>query len=339
MSNENLTKSATMEPPAPPARETAGRQRRSTQLLQDYSILVFLVALFVGLALTSDVFLTARNLRNLVDQSVAVGLIACAGGLIIMGGGFDLAAGSIYLLSAIIAAKVSNLLGAGPGILAGLLSGVLLGGVNALVCTIGKINSFVGTLATSIFFAGLATAISGGGFTYIDDQDFAILSASLFGINISIILFAAFALLSAFLLNRTVWGCHLLAVGDSAQAAKLSGVSVNRTLAVGYMLSGFSAGLAGVIVASRSLAVSSSSGVANNVIFAALAAILVGGVSMRGGEGSIWRILAGVFILALVSNGFNLNGVDPLYQQMLSGVLILAAVAVDIWVKRPGGGD
>lgn len=338
MSGENTGKSAgTLESAAPRIRAKATGHRRSVQLLQDYSILAFLVGLFVFLAMTSDVFLTGRNLSNLVDQSVAVGLIACAGGLIIMGGGFDLSAGSIYLLSAVIAADASNVLGAGLGILAGLLAGALLGGVNALVCTVGKINSFVGTLATSIFFAGLATAISHGGFTYIHDESFGILSANLFGINISILLFVGFALVSAFLLNRTIWGYHLLAAGDNAEAAKLSGVSVNGTLAVGYVLSGFAAALAGVVVASRSLAVSSSSGVANNVIFSALAAILVGGVSMRGGEGSIWRIMAGVFILALVGNGFNLNGVDPLYQQMLTGVLILVAVTVDIWVKGPRG--
>ena len=337
MNRENLGKSAgTMEMTGPQRRSMPTGRRRTIQLLQDYSILAFLVGLFVVLALTSDVFLTARNLSNLVDQSVAVGLIACAGGLLIMGGGFDLSAGSIYLLSAIVAAHTSNLFGAGAGILGGLIAGVALGGVNALICTVGKINSFVGTLASSIFFAGLATAISHGGFTYIHDEGFAVLSSKLIGVNISIILFVVFAIVAAFLLNRTIWGYHLLAVGDNAEAAKLSGVSVNGTLAAGYLLSGFAAGLAGVIVASRSLAVSSSSGVANNVIFSALAAILVGGVSMRGGEGSIWRILAGVFILALVSNGFNLNGVDPLYQQMLTGVLILVAVAVDIWIKKPG---
>ncbi len=311
-----------------------GRRQRNIERMQDFSILAFLVGLFIVLALTSDVFLTSRNLENVLAQSVAVGLIACSGGLVIMCGGFDLAAGAIYVLSAIVAAKVSNTFGAELGIVSGILAGVALGGVNALICTVGKINAFVGTLGTSIFFGGAATAISGGGFTYIEDPAFSVLSADIFGINVSIIIFAAFAAVCAFLLNRTVFGRYLLAVGDNEEAAKLSGVSVNWTRAWVYMLSGFSAGLAGVVVASRSLAVGSSSGLANSLVFSALAAILVGGVSMRGGDGAIWRILAGVFILAGVSNGFNLNGIDPLYQQMMTGVLILIAVAIDVWAKR-----
>lgn len=314
--------------------DSATLRRNRVERLQSYSIIAVLFGIIVVLSLTSDVFLTARNIENVIDQSVAVGLIACAGGLVIMSGGFDLSAGAIYVLSAIIAAKVANAVGAEYGILVGIFSGAALGAVNAVICTVGRINSFVGTLATSIFYAGTATAISGGGFTYIEDPDFAILSSTLFGINIAILIFVAFVLLCSFLLNRTVFGRHVLASGDNAEAANLSGVSVYWTQAWTYILSGSAAGLAGVVVASRSLAVGSSSGMANSLIFSALAAILVGGVSMQGGSGGVWRILVGVFILALVSNGFNLNGVDPLYQQMMTGVLILIAVAVDVWVKR-----
>ena len=320
-----------------PVRRTLQRAARSksrVDLLKDYSILGFLLALFVVLAATSDAFLTAQNLNNVLDQSVAVGLLACAGGMVIMGGGFDLSAGAIYVLSAVLAAKVANATNAETGIAAGILAGMALGGVNAVICTIGRINAFVGTLATSIFFSGAATAITGGGFTYIDDQNFGRLSTKIFGISVPIIIFALFALACMFLLNKTIFGRHLLAAGDNKEAAALSGVSVQMTLARAYVLSGIGSGLAGVVVASRSLAVGSTAGGGNSVLFAALAAILVGGVSMLGGEGAIWRILAGVLILAFVTNGFNLNGVDPLYQQMMSGALILLAVAADVWIRE-----
>ena len=313
------------------------RPRSRVDLLKDYSILGFLLALFVFLAATSDAFLTTQNLNNVLDQSVAVGLLACAGGMVIMGGGFDLSAGAIYVLSAVLAAKVSNATNAEIGIAAGILSGLALGGVNAIICTIGRINAFVATLATSIFFSGAATAITGGGFTYIKDQSFGGLSTKFFGISVPIVIFVLFALVCSFLLNKSVFGRHLFAAGDNKEAAGLSGVSVHMTLARAYVLSGIASGLAGVVVASRSLAVASTSGGGNNVLFAALAAILVGGVSMLGGEGSIWRILAGVLILAFVANGFNLNGVDPLYQQMMSGALILLAVAADVWIKEAKG--
>ena len=312
---------------------SAARPKTRIDLLKDYSILGFLLLLFVVLATTSHAFLTTQNLNNVLDQSVAVGLLACAGGMLIMGGGFDLSAGAIYVLSAVLAAKVANATNAEVGIATGIIAGMALGGVNALICTIGRINAFVGTLATSIFFSGAATAITGGGFTYIDDQNFGKLSTKLFGISAPIIIFALFALACAFLLNKTIFGRHLLAAGDNKEAATLSGVSVHLTLARAYVLSGTASGLAGVVVASRSLAVASTTGGGNSVLFAALAAILVGGVSMLGGEGAIWRILAGVLILAFVANGFNLNGVDPLYQQMMSGALILLAVAADVWIR------
>jgi len=309
------------------------RPKSRVDLLKDYSILGFLLAIFVVLAATSNAFLTAQNLNNVLDQSVAVGLLACAGGMVIMGGGFDLSAGAIYVLSAVLAAKVANATNAEIGIAAGILAGMALGGVNAVICTIGRINAFVGTLATSIFFSGAATAITGGGFTYIDDPNFGKLSTKLLGISTPIIIFALFALACMFLLNKTIFGRHLLAAGDNKEAAALSGVSVQMTLARAYVLSGIGSGLAGVVVASRSLAVGSTAGGGNSVLFAALAAILVGGVSMLGGEGAIWRILAGVLILAFVTNGFNLNGVDPLYQQMMSGALILLAVSADVWIR------
>lgn len=315
------------------AASPATRTRTGVDLFRDYSILGFLAALFTFLAVTSDVFLTSQNLTNVLDQSVAVGLLACAGGMVIMGGGFDLSAGAIYVLAAVVAAKVSNATSAEVGILAGLLVGMGLGGVNAVICTIGRINAFVGTLATSIFFSGAATAITGGGFTYIDDEAFGSISGEVLGISLPIVIFAAFAFLCAFLLNKTVFGRHLLATGDNRETAALSGVSIHLTLARAYVLSGFAAGLAGVVVASKSLAVGSTAGGGNTLLFAALAAILVGGISMLGGDGAIWRILAGVLILAFVANGFNLNGVDPLYQQMMSGVLIVVAVAADVWIK------
>ena len=315
------------------AANSRSRPRGRVDLLKDYSILGFLLLLFVFLAATSPAFLTTQNLNNVLDQSVAVGLLACAGGMLIMGGGFDLSAGAIYVLSAVLAAKVANATNAELGIVTGILAGMALGGVNAIICTIGKINAFVGTLATSIFFSGAATAVTGGGFTYIDDQNFGKLSSKIFGINAPIIIFALFALVCAFLLNKTIFGRHLLAAGDNKEAAALSGVSVHLTLARAYMLSGIASGLAGVVVASRSLAVASTANAGNSVLFAALAAILVGGVSMLGGEGAIWRILAGVLILAFVANGFDLNGVDPLYQQMMSGALILLAVGADVWIR------
>ena len=129
------------------------------------------------------------------------------------------------------------------------------------------------------------------------------------------------------LLRRLLFGA-----GGNLSAARLSGVPVNRTLIGCYVLSGGVAALAGVIVAARSLSVSATTG--SNIIFDALAAILIGGNSAFGGEGAIWRTVVGVAILAVISNGFNLLGIDPLYQQIVSGTIILVAVGADAWTRR-----
>lgn len=304
-------------------------------VVRDYAIVGFFVALVVALSLSSDVFLSEQNLKNVIDQTVAVGLIACAGSLVLMAGGFDLSAGAIYIAAGVVSAQVANSTSAWVGIGAGILTGLVLGAVNAFLCTVLRINAFVATLATSIAFAGMATVLSGGTFTFIQDATFGDLSATVLGVKVSTWIFVVFVAVCAFVLNKTVLGRYILATGGNSNAARLSGVPVNRTLAFTYVLSGAAAAIAAVIVASRSMSVSGTNG--SDVVFDALAAILIGGVSVLGGEGAIWRVLIGVFILALISNGFNLNGIDPLYQQVVSGLLILIAVGVDTWLRKTPG--
>lgn len=301
--------------------------------LRDYGIVIGLLALFVGLSLSSEVFLTTQNMKNLVDQSVAVGMIACAGTLVIIAGGFDLSAGAIFAVSAIVGASVANSVGPEAGIAVGVAAGAALGLVNGLICTVGRINHFVGTLGTSIVFAGLATAISGGSLIIISDTSFGNLATTeIFGFKSATVIFVLFALLCAFLLNRTVFGRHVFATGGNLSASRLSGIATNRIQGLTYVLSGAAAGLAGLLIASRTLSVNSQTGA--GIIFDALAAILIGGNSVLGGEGAIWRTMVGVFILALISNGFNLLGYDPLYQQVVTGSIILIAVGADAWARQ-----
>jgi ribose transport system permease protein len=322
---------------APPPTEHSVRSERrgmpNLATLRNYGVIAFLVALFIGLSLGTDTFLTESNLKNVLDGAVPVGLIACAGTIVLMAGGFDLSAGAIFAVSAIVGAKVSNDLSPIVGIVAGILTGCGLGLVNGLLCTVGRINHFVGTLGTMIAYGGMAVALSGSGLILISDPSFAnIANTDLLGVHVSSWILVALALLCGFLLNWTVFGRHVFGAGGNVAAARLSGVPINRTLTAAYVLSGGFAATAGLIVAARSLSVSATTGA--NLIFDALAAILIGGNSVYGGDGAIWRTAVGVFILALISNGFNLLGVDPIYQQVVSGSLILIAVGLDAWVRQ-----
>lgn len=301
--------------------------------VRDFGIVGVLIALFVFLSFASDVFLTETNLKNVVDQSVAVGLLAVAGSLVIIAGGFDLSAGAIFAVCAIVGSKLVDSGGVAEGIAAGLALGAFLGLCNGIICTVGRINHFVGTLATSIVFLGLAAKISGGGLIIVENPSFSELAnAEIIGLKSSTVIFIAFAVICAFILNRTVLGRHIFATGGNLEAARLSGVRTARTIAFTYILSGTAAGLAGLIVAARTLSTNAQTG--NGIIYNAIAAILVGGNSVMGGEGAIWRTICGVLILALIANGFNLLGIDPLFQQIVTGLIILGAVGLDAWTRR-----
>lgn len=323
-------------PPAtPPTAASARRRLRSPRLsdLRDYGIVIFLIALIVGLTISTDTFFTVNNLKNVLDGAVATGLIAAAGTIVIIGGGFDLSAGAIFAVSAILGVKVSNDASPIVGIVVGVLVGCGLGLVNGLLCTVGRINDFVATLGTMIAFGGIAVALSGSGLVLINDPSFANLAnTDVAGFHLSSWILVAVLLFCAFLLNLTVFGRSVFGLGGNPAAARLSGLPINRVKTATYILSGGVAGLAGLIVAARSLSVSPNAGA--GIIFDALAAILIGGNSAFGGEGAIWRTAVGVAILAVISNGFNLLGVDPLYQQIVSGTIILVAVGADAWTRR-----
>jgi ribose transport system permease protein len=326
---------ATTIAPTPTEPPVSAERRRMPNLatLRNYGVIAFLVALFVGLSVGTDTFLTVSNLKNVLDGGVPVGLIACAGTIVLMAGGFDLSAGAIFAVSAIVGAKVSNDVSPIVGIFVAILAGCGLGLINGLLCTVGRINHFVGTLGTMIAYGGVAVALSGSGLILITDPSFAnVANTDVLGLHLSSWILVALALLCGFLLNRTVFGRHVFGAGGNLAAARLSGVPINRTLTTAYVLSGGFAAVAGVIVAARSLSVSATTG--GNLIFDALAAILIGGNSVYGGDGAIWRTMVGVFILALISNGFNLLGFDPIYQQVVSGALILIAVGLDSWVRK-----
>ena len=145
------------------------------------------------------------------------------------------------------------------------------------------------------------------------------------------IVWAVFALVCGFLLWRTKYGRYIYASGGNAEAARLSGVRVNLIRGSTYAISGLSAGIAGVIVTSR---VSTGDASTGTFPLAVIAGIVIGGTSILGGQGAVWRSVLGILLLALIGNGFNLLGVNPIYQQILQGSIILTAVAVDAWARK-----
>lgn len=300
---------------------------------RNLGIVAAFLALFILLSVVSDAFLTERNLLNILDQWAPTGIIACGATLVIIAGGFDLSVGAVFAVCGIVAAMAANATSPALGLIAGIGLGLGFGVVNGLVTTVGRVNTFIGTLASSIIIRGLAIAITGGFILSADAESFTSLGRSEFlGAKVSVYIFAAVIVLSAFLLRLTPFGRHAYAAGGNAEAARLAGVRVDLVRATTFAISGLLAGLAGVIVASRTGSGQSLAG--TGIEFTAIAAVVIGGNSIFGGEGAIWRTVLGVLLLAMIGNGFNLIGVDPTYQQMVQGGIILGAVAIDAWTRR-----
>lgn len=321
---------ANVKTPKSPPRQSWRRLRGAD--LRDYGVFIAVVLLFIALSFASPAFFTTQNLLNLLDQWTPVALMALGGTIVVIAGGFDLAVGSTYILSSVLAVSVASSTTATLGTLAGIVVGVACGLVNGLLITVGRMNHFVATIGTLIAYSGLAVAVTSGFILTVDDPSFAWLGTTKWlGIQLSIWILVAAVAASSLLLARTTFGRQARAVGGNIEAARLSGVSTNSVIIAAYTFSGLTAGVAAVLLASRSSSASATA--SSSAQFLVWTAILVGGNSLVGGQGAIWRTVVGVLLLALIANGFNLLGVSPTYQQVVTGVILLLSVAIDGWIR------
>ncbi len=318
--------------------ETAPRPGLSVggvvEVLRNYAIVVSFVVLLVILSATADHFLTWINFLNTLESGSIYGIVAIAFTILLIVAEFDLCSGAIYVLTGIVAAKLQPELGNAPALALGVVAGLLIGIFNGLAVTYLRVNSFIATLASSLMVVGLGTEITNGFQLYIAEPSFGVLGNGKFlGIDYFIWIFVAFALICGFILSRTKLGRWLFAAGGNPEAARLSGINV-RALRIGaFAFSGFAAGVAGAVLISRTGTAIAGDGLAD-VLFPAIAAVVVGGTSIQGGRGAIWRTVLGIFFLEFIRNGFNLLEVNPYYQAIIQGAIILTAVAADALSRR-----
>lgn len=324
-------------------REATVIQRQASRLahginvavIRDYGVVVAFVALYITLSITSSAFFTWANMKNLAFQTAPVGIIAIGGTFVFIAGGFDLSVGASSGFAAIIAGKI--FLGTGIGLWGSLILGALVGlgcGLgNAVLVTVGKVNAFIATLASQIVIYGFAQVITNGGLVSVESNRWAILGlGNAWGINYPIFVWIGFALAGGFLLSRTRFGRYAYAAGGNPEAARLAGVRVNIVRATAFAISGLSAGIAGVILFSE---VQTAQWNANQGIeFDAITAVVLGGTSLFGGEGAIWRTVLGAFFLQMIGNGFDLLGTSPQWQYVIKGLILAAAVSLDAWARR-----
>jgi ribose transport system permease protein len=310
------------------------RKENAVMFLREYAVLILLAALFITLSLASDSFLSVSNILNILNQQAPLAIVAVAGTLVIISGGFDLSTGAIFAIANVVAAWIAvNLGNVWVGLAIAPLVGLILGAINGTLITKLHIHSFLATLASSLAFRAIAVLITGGALISVADPKFAIIGRDrLFGVFWSIYILVAFVIFIAFVLNRTKFGRYVFAVGGSEEAAVMSGISVDRIRITVFALSGLAAGVASSIAVSR---VASGQPLAGTGLeLQAIAAIILGGTSIYGGMGAIWRSLGGVYLIALIGNGFNLLNLNPLFKDLVTGIIILSAVALSATERR-----
>jgi ribose transport system permease protein len=301
--------------------------------VRDFGIVVAFIALLITLSIASSSFLTRGNLSNILDQWAAIGLLTIGETICIIAGVFDLSVGAMVSVTAVTAAKIALVTSPTLGLIAGVLAGVGLGVVNGVVIHYTRINSFIGTLATSIVYGGVAIVITGGNIVTVDNLSFGTVGQnSVLGITDPGWIFIIFTVLAAAMMARTTFGRYVYAVGGNAEASRLSGIRVGAIRGACFAISGLAAGLAGMLLASRTQSAQADLG--TGLELTAIAAAVVGGTSIFGGDGAVWRGFLGVMLLAIIGNGFNLLNVSTTYQQMVYGLLILIAVAADQLLRR-----
>jgi ribose transport system permease protein len=302
-------------------------------IAREYGIIVLFIVLFAILSAVAPNFLSTRNLLNILSNNATVGIISLGMTLVIISGGFDLSVGAVFALAGVAAAWLALHLGTPLGLSLGMLLGALLGTLNGAIILGFRVHSFLATLASQIVFRAVAVMITGGFYLEVADPHFDVLGRQGIGeVGYQTIIWLVAAAVLWFVLARTSFGRYVYAVGGNLEAARLSGVRINFVRIMTFAICGFTAAIAGVLATSQISQGDSGQGV--GLELQAIAAVVLGGTSILGGVGAIWRTILGVGILALIHNGFNLMSTPQYFQDMATGGLILLAIAVNAWGTR-----
>jgi len=303
-----------------------------------------LIILIIVFSLASPYFLTSENMGGILLATAVNGVLALGVTFVIINGGIDLSVGTVMTFSAVMTAQVM-IVWQQPvlvGIAAGLLTGALCGTLNGLMVTKMKIPPFVATLGMLYITKGLSLVVAQLKPIYFNDAPIfnQVAMSSVLGSivpaldpvkNVVLVFFVA-ALVAAFILGKTVLGRYTFALGSNTEATRLSGVNVDRWQTAVFMLCGLFAGLAGVVIASRLNSAQPALGAGYELD--AIAAAVIGGTSLSGGEGSILGTIIGALFIATLANGLRVLGVQQEWQIVVTGTVLVLAVFLDRFLKQ-----
>ena len=307
------------------------------KIMNAYGMVLILIALFLLLSVSIEGFFSARTVWSIIEQVSMFGIIAIGVTFAIITTGIDLSSGSMVALASVVAA---SLVTGGDMVSSAILAfaislglGALLGAINGGLTALGGIPPFIATLGMMIIARGASQLYSGGrpidasseAFTWIADVNF-------FGLPGLVVLYILIVIGSHILFSRSTLVRQVFAVGGNLNAAKICGINTTKTLILVYTFAGALSGLAGALLAARTYAGNPSYGLAWELD--AIAAAVIGGVSLSGGFGTIPMCVIGALIIGTTNKGLNMLGVDPYWQQIVKGLIIVFAVLLDTLKRR-----
>jgi ribose/xylose/arabinose/galactoside ABC-type transport system permease subunit len=300
-----------------------------TSGLKKYGIFLGFLAIVIVLSLLSPAFLTFRNLANIVRQTSIHGIMAVGMTFVILTAGIDLSVGSMLALAGVLCASFEHQGWPLPLVVAAtLLVGSLLGLLNGLVITKGKVTPFVVTLGMMSIARGAAHLFTGAQPISGFSAEFRFLGAGeVLGVPTPILLFLLSVVAAAALLGRTRWGRYLYAIGGNPRAARLSGIPVDRCTTLAYVVCGLTAAASAIVLTGRLNAAESIAGAGYELDV--IASVVIGGTSLAGGRGGVWGTLLGALLIGTINNGMNLLQISAYFQLVVKGLIIVGAVLLD----------
>jgi ribose transport system permease protein len=312
---------------------TARRRISRADMVNRFAMLGVLVLVVIGAQIAYDGFLEVGNIENLLQQNTPVGLVAIGMTFVLIAGCFDLSVGGIFALAGVLYATLANDMPVGIAFALMIPIACLIGLANGLVITRLNVNAFVATLGSASIFSGIAYLINDTGAVTVTKSSFSYLgTAEWLGLPAMVWILAGAFLAAGILLSKTTYGRSVYIVGGNPDAARLSGMRVSTVQASTYVLTAVAAVLAGMLLSSQTFV--GQANVGTDVTLNAIAIVIIGGTSLRGGQGSIQRTLVGLLIVATIDNVFSSLALNTAIQSVVKGSIVILAVALDAWTQQ-----
>lgn len=307
---------------------TKKRKKSVGEIFADLALPIMLVALIVFFSVMSDNFFTPLNLTNILIQNVHVAVCACAVMIIMISGGCDLSIGYQMSVAAVLVAKGITVWGWNPvvGIIACVALCALLGTFNGYMGIVLKSSTMIITLGTMAIFQGISFLISGSKTFHNLPKSFMYLGqGTLFGwLPVNVVIMLVIVLAVGFVMSKTAIGRKVYAAGDNPEAARLAGLNVSKIKVLSFTVAGALVGIAAVLLAARSGSADSGTGV--GIEFTGITACVLSGVALKGGEGTLWKVIVAVFVLGVLANGMQLINLGTYPQYIAKGLIMLVSL-------------